>query len=382
MSSLRKAEIAGAGFAGLAAACVLAQRGWSVRVHERGEELREIGAGIFIWSNGLRALREIGVYDAATARAERIEHYELRDERGRLLQKEWMLPDDGEAGLYTILRGDLHSALAEHARALGAEILTGSYVAGASPDGTLHLTDGSRATADLIVGADGVGSRVRDSLSLAASVVDLRDGCGRHLIDRLPHDPVNVTHEQWHGGRRIGVVPVAPDKVYIYLCCPESDDVGRRKPLDYASWSASFPKFADQIARIPDDEGRWASFHDVSVKSWRAGRVALIGDACHAMSPNLGQATCVALNNAVALGQSLDAHADVEHALEVWERSERPITDITQRYSRLYGRMGTRWPAPLTDLRSAVVWGMGRSRRFQSRVNSAAHHTPRISAAA
>jgi hypothetical protein len=69
----------------------------------------------------------------------------------------------------------------------------------------------------------------------------------------------------------------------------------------------------------------------------------------------------------------LDNRADVPSGLLRWEARQRPVTDATQRYSRLYGRVGTRWPRPLADLRSALIWTAGRSQRWQERVNVAAH---------
>ncbi|MGZ4601911.1 MAG: FAD-dependent oxidoreductase, partial [Oryzihumus sp.] len=131
MSTQRHAEVAGAGLAGLTLATALAQRGWSVRVHERGSELREIGAGIYLWENALRALEDIGAYDAVAARGERINSPELRDHKQRLLQREWLR--DGR--LYTVVRRDLHAALADAAKQAGVEIETSSVVAGATPDG-------------------------------------------------------------------------------------------------------------------------------------------------------------------------------------------------------------------------------------------------------
>ncbi len=365
----RHAEIAGAGLTGVTTAALLAQRGWSVRVHERAGELREIGAGIFMWENGLRVLEELGAFAEATSGAERIENWKLYDERRRLIQGAWM--KDGTTRLYTILRTDLHRALVNAARAAGVEFVTGSEVVSAEADGVLVTAAGERLPADVVIGTDGVSSQVRDTLGLRSSVTDLHDGCGRHLIPRRPTDPVGETLEYWHGARRVGIVPCTLEQVYVYLCCPEDDTAGRAQPVDRRSWIGSFPHLAGVIERIPDS-GRWASFSDSVCTSWRAGHACILGDAAHAMSPNLGQGACVAMANAHALASALDLHPLVPEALAAWERSERPATDHTQRYSRIYGRVGTSWPAPLLGLRSALFYAAGRSRRWQRHVNVAA----------
>jgi 2-polyprenyl-6-methoxyphenol hydroxylase-like FAD-dependent oxidoreductase len=288
----------------------------------------------------------------------------------------------GGVRLKLVLRTELHRALADTARRSGAEIVTGSTVAGATADGELLLEDGTRHQADLIVGADGVFSRVRDSLQLGIAARDLEDGCGRHLIPRKESDPKNRTLEYWNGGARIGVCPCSPDEVYVYLCCPADDAKGRERPLNTEYWAQLFPDMRDVVERVPRDVGRWASFHDVQCRAWHTGRVAIIGDAAHAMSPNLGQGACLAMTSAVALGQALAVNDDVPSALATWEQAQRPLVDSTQTYSRRYGRIGTRWPKWGLDARSALVWGIGRSKRLQSKANAAAHTFPQIDSGA
>ncbi|MCV7103522.1 FAD-dependent monooxygenase [Mycobacterium palustre] len=368
-------EIAGAGLAGLTAAAALASRGWSVRVHERGRELREIGAGIYLWENALRALEAVGAYDEVLSGGERISSPELRDHRHRLLQREWLR----HGRLITIPRRALHAALVNAARRAGAHIETNSPVAGAHPFGALELTDGTLLPADVVIGADGVHSRVRESLGLTRKIVNLGDGCGRHLIPRTPEDPVNVVMEQWNGARRIGVVPSSPEWTYVFLCGPERDTAcTEQQPFNRETWIRSFPHFRSQLERIPDvPEGRWAAFYDVTTTGWRKGRAVIIGDAAHAMSPNIGQAACMAMVNSVALAQALDRY-EPDDALALWERVERPVTARVQRYSRLYGRVGTQWPDRLLDLRSALIWSLGKARPVQRRIQFAAGYFPAL----
>lgn len=378
MSDKGRVEIAGAGLAGLTVAAALAGRGWSVRVHERGCELREIGAGIYLWENALRALEVVGAYDEVAAKGERVHCPELRDHRHRLLQREWLR--DGR--LIMAPRRDLHTALVDAARNVGVDIETNSHVTGAQPDGTLELADGSVLQADLVIGADGVHSRVRETLGLTQKIVNLHDGCGRHLIPRTSDDPVNLSVEEWNAGRRIGVIPSSAEWTYIFLCGPERDIAStQQQPFNRAAWLESFPHFRSQLERIPDmPEGRWAPFYDVTTTGWYRGRAAIIGDAAHAMSPNLGQAACMAMVNGVALAQALDRY-DIDQALSVWERSERPVTTRVQRYSRIYGKIGTRWPGRLLDARSALIWTLARASWVQRRIQFAAGYFPTLDVA-
>ena len=129
----RHAEIVGAGFAGLTAACALAQRGWSVRVHERGERLRTTGAGIYIYENGLRVLEAVGAYDAAVKGAPFAHTREVRDDRNRVISvHRWV-----GSRVFSIVRQTVINALAAAATRAGAEIVTGSVATGASADGEL-----------------------------------------------------------------------------------------------------------------------------------------------------------------------------------------------------------------------------------------------------
>ena len=380
MSRKLVAEIAGAGLAGLAAAAALAQRGWSVRVHEKGKSLREIGAGLYCWENALNALRELGVYEqvAATGVASKTPRA-LLDHQG--LEINLRRSDDRSPELIVVLRTELHKILAECAIKNGVEIVTDSPVLGATADGRLELKDGLGPQADLVIGADGVFSRVRDSLKLATEIVDLKDGCGRHLIPRLPGDGLNQRRiEMWSGGRRIGMAPVSKDQHYVFLCCPESDVAGRtQQPFNLEAWIETHPKYREYLERLPRHPAEhWRPFYNVTCSSWSKGRVCIVGDAAHGMAPNLGQGACVAIVNAVVLARAVSETNDIPTALREWEASERPYIDKTQRISYLYGSVGTRWPKRLLGLRSKVLPMLARTDLFQHSLRVAVDHKPGI----
>jgi 2-polyprenyl-6-methoxyphenol hydroxylase-like FAD-dependent oxidoreductase len=183
--------------------------------------------------------------------------------------------------------------------------------------------------------------------------------------------------ERWVGGRRVGILPCTPEYVYVYLCCSADDVEGRDQTSSLETWKETFPELRHFIERITPG-AEWRPFTDVVAKSWSKGNAAIVGDAASAMSPNLGQAACVGMSNATALAQALDVYPTIREALEAWERSERAVTDATQRYSRFYGWIGTRWPRPLLDARSALIWTLARSSRMQSRINVASGHVPGV----
>src|SRR5215470_6944388 len=163
MNAQRRAEIAGAGFAGLTAACALAQRGWQVRVHERADQLRTTGAGIYVYENGLRVLEALGAYADAVQDAPFADTREVRDDRNRVVSlHRW----DRSSRVFSIVRQQVINALAASARRHGAEILTQSEAIAATPAGEIVFADGSTLQADLVVAADGTNSKLRDSLNL------------------------------------------------------------------------------------------------------------------------------------------------------------------------------------------------------------------------
>jgi 2-polyprenyl-6-methoxyphenol hydroxylase-like FAD-dependent oxidoreductase len=368
----RRAEVVGGGFAGLAAATALAQRGWAVRVRERSDMLRTTGAGIYVYENGLRVLEALGAIDEAIAGASVARTREVRDERNRVVSvHHW-----GQSGrVYSILRQRLIHALASAAQRAGAEIVTGSEGMSVTRGGRLALSDGSFVQGDLVIAADGVNSRLRDALGLVATRRALPDGAIRLLIDKTAQEreagDTGTTIEYWSGSRRILYTPCSDSEIYIALTMLDGDDAAKAVPIDPRLWRGWFPHLTDVIGRI-GDAGRYDRFELVKLKSWSAGRVAVLGDAAHALPPNLGQGGGCAMMNALSLAVHLKGAPDIPAALAAWEREERPLTEHTQRMSVFFG-MATTWPPPLQRL---FFYLTGRSKRIAEMRTRTARHRP------
>ncbi|MCX6432570.1 MAG: NAD(P)/FAD-dependent oxidoreductase [Actinobacteria bacterium] len=336
----RHAEVAGGGFAGLAAAAALAQRGWSVTMHEKGAELRALGAGIVMWNNSLKVLDALGMLSVLIPRSMTPPFYETR------VQNEIVSQEDFD-GLHwrTMTRKDLHQVMVDGAMRLGVEIRVDSEVVAADPSGWIELANGERREADLVVGADGVASKVRESIGFGQKRSRYDDGITRLIVPRNkeklgPGNWDNVIDFWRFEPRvlRVLYVPCNENDLYIALMAPIADKEGSTVPISLDLWAEHFPHLRPILEPAAKLHGRYDGYQTNVLDTWSAGSVALVGDAGHAMCPALGQGAGCALVNAYTLAQNVSdpAFLTIADALQAWEIEERPYTDRCQSRSAFF----------------------------------------------
>lgn len=338
----KRVEIAGGGFAGLSMAVALAQQGWSVRIFEAHETLREIGAGIFLWDNALEALESLGVLEAVrAASAQPSSTVVMRDNTETASN-----PANGNTGhrMWTITRQALHHILAERALSLGVTIETGARVVQASPEGRLKLADGREFSADLVIGADGIGSAVRESLGIPGDRSDFNYGIIRVLLelDDVQTDTVTDFWSMSPLPRRILAVPCDRRHLYLALMCAADDRNAAGLPFQVDTWKTAFPELSHYLERIVGDKAvtHYNVYSTIHVPRWTAGRCTLLGDAAHGMPPTMGQGAGSAIWNAVDLARRIAKSDDIKNCLSEWERICKPITLDTQKKSEELAAMG------------------------------------------
>jgi 2-polyprenyl-6-methoxyphenol hydroxylase-like FAD-dependent oxidoreductase len=350
----RTVEIAGGGIAGLTAGLAFAQKGWRVRVHEQDPAPRRFGAGMYIWENGLRVLDALGVLPRVIDGVIPATRQEKRNADGKTFASSRI---GGDLRLYVPLRETLVTALHDALLETGGAVVFGSRAIAAEPEGVLHFADGGRASADLVIGADGINSAVRDSLGL----LRWRRAAGqfgyRALIRRTPDEAANDRDpphcEHWNGSRRLLYAPATRELAYVQLTSLGGDTAANAVPIDRGFWRALFPDLASIVDRIPDD-GRGDWFEHIRLKRWSLGRVAIVGDAASAQLPFLGQGGGCSMTSAYVLARMVDRAADMRDGIAEWELRERPITQWVQSVADWYGRLARLRPEVRTAVFGAV----------------------------
>lgn len=337
-----RAEIVGAGFGGLVAAIALGQRGWTVRVHERRDSLRGEGYGIAIHNNMARIFAAFGILDRVLAGGMKIDRRDSVDASGRVIMTRKTVRSP-----YRVDRQHIIALLAERAKEAGADIFFNSPVQSADPEGAITLENGQKLSADIVVAADGVNSTIRDAHALLDRRIWGRD-CGVRInIPRRAEEIAvddrdgTVMIEAWAEKRRVLYCPVTKGEYYVLLTCTTRDTAAIASPIDPDIWARSFPSMRGLFVRMRDEaewsQSHWAHFQTIRLKRWSRGRIAVIGDAAHAMPPYLAQGAGHAMMNALGLAEALQHATAIESALVEWERRERPLTEHTQLWTRIYG---------------------------------------------
>ncbi|WP_238016644.1 FAD-dependent oxidoreductase [Dactylosporangium sp. AC04546] len=318
------AIVVGGGIGGLATAIGLGQRGWDVTVLERQPQLGAIGAGLSLWPNALRALDRLGIGAAVESAGGRMpERSGMRAADGRYLSR----VDMTGHRLVVVHRADLH------------EILAGALPPSVTVRTGVEVTDVDTLDADLIVGADGIRSRVRARYAPNIGIRDSGQVSWRAIVPDMPIASGGETVGP--RGWRFGAAPTGRG-IYWYVAAPG--------PMRTGSAEEQLTELRERLGGWHDPIGRLLAatdpaallhhpLHDLHpVAPMRFGdRVALVGDAAHAMTPNLGQGACQALEDAVTLAALA---TDLGRYAALREPRVRRIVDRSWQMGRLVGAKG------------------------------------------
>jgi 2-polyprenyl-6-methoxyphenol hydroxylase-like FAD-dependent oxidoreductase len=344
LAVVSEVTIAGAGIGGLTLAIALCRRGVRVTVFERASHLTPVGAGIGLPANGVKALMQLGLGQPVMNAGKVVARAAILDARGRQLGAEVDLTGVYQsmgASLVALHRARLHAVLID---AVGPGVVrTSTHVASFEQDrATVHvaLTDGQRVETELFVGADGLHSNVRAQLIGDGAPAYSGYTSWRGVTPRGAIAAPQRTTESWGRGERFGIVPIGFGEIYWFAVAdapPEGrdGDVCRDLIGRFGSWH-------DPIAAIieatpPDRILRTDICDRPPIERWHSGRVVLLGDAAHPMTPNLGQGAGQAIEDAVVLEECLAGASSLADALVRYEQRRVVRANTIVRASRQFG---------------------------------------------
>ncbi len=377
-----KVAIVGGGLGGLAACLAFHRRGIEAVVHEQTPELGEIGAGLNLSPNALKALRALGVEDEVLAVAARPPDQVIRSWRsGRVIARQRRGGDVARrfgAIFVSMHRADLLNVLARplpesrirlDAQCIGVE--TRGDVAAA------RFADGSEIEADIVIGADGLHSAVRDSLFGVIAPTFTGCICWRGMVpaEAVAHLEYGRDMTAWWGPHgHIVHYPVRRGELVNFVAHLDSDawteeswtyECDRGELMEaYARWNGDLLRLIESSARYY----KWALYDRDPLERWGDGRITLLGDSAHPMLPYLGQGACMAIEDACILAEAVArAPAQPEEALRDYERLRQPRATRAQ--------LGSRQRAKENHLASPIA-RLGRDLRMAWRSRFGADKSP------
>jgi salicylate hydroxylase/6-hydroxynicotinate 3-monooxygenase len=342
--------IIGAGMGGLATAAALRKVGIDVIVYEQAKQFVRLGAGIQVGCNAMKVLRGLGLEPRMRSQSFYPRSWNNRDWRTGEVKFDMIFGESAEAkfGAPYLLahRGDLHAALAsavpEECVRLNHKLVGLDEAA----DGVrLTFADGATVTADAVVGADGVHSVVRDILFETAPVQYTGRIAYRttYPATLLNGEKIDDCTKWWGEDRHIVIYYVKPDRSEIYLVTSQPEPEFRIE-----SWSAKgdvrelrkafagFDRQVEQVLAACPDVHKWAIVDREALDRWAEGRVTLLGDACHPMTPYMAQGAAMAIEDAAVLSRCLDGvdRDGIADAFSRFEATRRERTSRVQATSR------------------------------------------------
>jgi 2-polyprenyl-6-methoxyphenol hydroxylase-like FAD-dependent oxidoreductase len=359
-----KAMIIGSGIAGLIAAIALRKAGLQVVVYERAPRLTEVGAGISLWSNALRALDKLGVGAIIRERIEPLRRSEFRGKNGFLVAASFPASQLEQALGYRPVIGMLHRAeLVESlAGCLPTDVARYGYEALAVRDTgeqvEVEFANGHREVSDLVIGADGIHSKVRSLLLDSSPPRYCGYTCFRGVTTRPYSIEPGYLGEWWGRGCRLGITTLSNHRVYWWATINAPQNL---RVEDKRTWICDqFRGWAEPIPELLSSTPDVAFFQNDIIdrapnRNWYKGRCLLIGDAAHPTTPNLGQGGCLAIEDAACLYSLFSNSSSLHDILPEFVKLRYARTAAVNRDSNRLGKTG-QWSGKIACLlRDTIV---------------------------
>lgn len=316
-------DIIGAGIGGLTAGIVLLKRGYKINIFESTQELKPVGAGIILANNAMQVLKMLGLEVQLKQAGNSISFMKVTDQRLKPLSIVDLSVFEQKYNVanLAIHRGELQKILLEEVG--GDNVFANKRLSNLIPGDpvTLMFQDGSIKKSNIVIGADGIHSIVRNHIVKNSIIRKANQWCWRGVCDfELPEKYHRELNEAWGKGKRFGFVKIGHGRVYWYALVNGKAEISKEVILE--NFIEFHPVISDIINSTKVNNIILNEIIDLKpIESWVNGNICLIGDAAHAMTPNMGQGACQAIEDAYMLGKCLDKKNVVDAAFIDYEQS-------------------------------------------------------------
>ena len=334
---MKTIAIIGGGIGGLTTAIALRKRGFEVEVFETASVFKDVGSGINLGINATQIFQKLGLYDDVVKEGNIIHRMKATNKKLQPITISEFENAEKKFGVknVTIHRYVLHKILLE--ALVGVTIhLNKQLLSLKNKENAVHLEfkDGTKATFDLVIGADGIHSAVRQSIFDNTSLRDANQVCWRGIsqtnIDNKYNSELN---EVWDKGKRFGFVQINPNEIYWYALIDKDKFEKGMKPSNV--FNDYHKDIQNILGNTTADKIIFSEIWDLKpFNNWHKGNVCLLGDAAHATTPNMGQGACQAIESAYVLANSLAENSDTSEAFKASQ---------SQRIKRTHYIVNTSW---------------------------------------
>jgi 2-polyprenyl-6-methoxyphenol hydroxylase-like FAD-dependent oxidoreductase len=359
--------IIGGGIGGLTSAIALRHFGFEPQVYEQAPALLDIGAAIAIWPNAMRVLRKLSIAEAILEKAGEIKTIQWLDQNGRLINSVALADVVTNSPALALHRADLQEILLE-ALPPDSVHLGNSFVDSIHGDNEIlvHFASGNSIETDILIGADGIHSKVRTKFLSDAPPIYRGYMVWRGIAQKLSSKLPQATAIELHGaGKRFGIGPVGMGRMGWWAAAnaANTSTTAGERTGDRKTWKRGEQLSSRQttdtrrellrlfdgwhrpvlqlIEATPSDSIlKTGAFDRAPSRVWGQQSVTLLGDAIHPMTPNFGQGGCMAIEDAMILARCFHKYGGEDRALRRYEELRRSRTKAVTRYSRLYGAIG------------------------------------------
>jgi 2-polyprenyl-6-methoxyphenol hydroxylase-like FAD-dependent oxidoreductase len=317
-----KIAIIGGGIGGLTTALALKQNGQDVMIYESAPEIKPVGAGIIMANNAMQVFDKLGIRQKIERAGCKISTINIADSKLNRISSSDLTIFENKYGVYNVAihRADLQKILADEIGFQNIQFSKRLNKIEQGNDVKLIFEDNTNINVDIVIGADGIKSVVREQLLGAKNFRDSKQRCWRGVSEldwtsKYNHEAI----EAWGKGKRFGFVKITDNKIYWYAVINDSMMNGNSNIEEL--FKDFHPEIVKIISETPKENIIFNDIIDLKpIKQWQKGKICLIGDAAHATTPNMGQGACQAIEDAYVLGKLFGQGKSAKEVFQQYEK--------------------------------------------------------------